>query len=149
MTLHVRDQILDAVLAAVTGLPTTGARAFDSRAYPLEREELPGINVRFHEATERSTPGDFPRPRMLERTCRIQVVGSVQATTNYRKAANQIALEVESVLGAPGAGSPAKWLNLIGTELQISGSGEKPVGEITLTYEAFYITLENDATTPK
>lgn len=146
---HVRDQILDAILASVTGLASTGSRAFDSRTYPLEREELPGLNVRFHEATERSQPGDFPRPRMLERVCRIQVVGNVRATTDYRKAANQIAVEVEAVLGIPGAGSPAKWLTLIGTEIVLAGTGEKPVGEITMTYEAFYMTLENDATTPK
>jgi hypothetical protein len=146
---HVRDQILDSIVLAVTGLPSTGSRVFDSRAYPMARADLPGINVRFLEATERSQAGDFPRPRILERICRIQVVGNVRATTDYRKDANEIAAEIEAALGVAAAGAPAKYLTLIATELAIAGSGEQPVAEITLTYEAFYLTPENDATSAK
>lgn len=44
---HVSKQLLDAVTAAVTGLPTTGANAVQSRTYSHSR--APALNVRLGE----------------------------------------------------------------------------------------------------
>ncbi len=42
---HVRKQIRDAIVTAVTGLTTTGSNVFRSRIYPLESGKLPGLCV--------------------------------------------------------------------------------------------------------
>ena len=42
---HVRKQIRDAVVTALTGLSTTGSRVYKSRIYPLETGKLPGLAI--------------------------------------------------------------------------------------------------------
>lgn len=42
---HRREQILDAITTALTGLVTTGPRVFRGRAYPLDDASIPAILI--------------------------------------------------------------------------------------------------------
>jgi hypothetical protein len=51
---HVRAQIADAVIAALTGLPITGANVFKGRTRPLAKGHPPSLLV--YVRSERAAP---------------------------------------------------------------------------------------------
>ena len=60
---HVRKQIRDAVITALTGLSTTGSNVFRSRIYPLESNKIPGLCV--FSKSEATTFDTLTRPRSI------------------------------------------------------------------------------------
>ena len=53
---HVRQQIRDQIVTALTGLTTTGSNVFRSRIFPLEQTKLPALCIfTKSEATEFDT----------------------------------------------------------------------------------------------
>ena len=138
---HVRKQLRDNVAAAVTGLATTGARVYRSRAYPLDSANLPGLLV--YAAGETSEIDSLASPRGLARVCEVVVEGVAQATANLDNTLDAIAAEVETALAADTTrGGLAKDTFLAATEIQISDEGDKPVGAVRLTYRVQYRTRE-------
>jgi hypothetical protein len=142
MANHVRRQIREGVATALTGLATTGARVFQSRVYPLQTTELPGLLVRT--INETSTPITIESPATLDRTLRIAVVAVAKATADVDDVLDQIAKEVETALAFPVAalGALVKSLALVASEIEIVAA-EQPTGQATLTFEAVYFTLDN------
>ncbi len=142
MTQHVREQIIEAVKTAVTGLPTTGPRVFRNRVSPLERNERPALIVRFPPATEDVTADQLPAPRIMDRTCRIDVTAIVSTQEDFDSLLNQISLEVETALAMPIVG-PWKHLTLRRVDFNLTGTAEKPTGQTDMTYEARYFVRED------
>jgi hypothetical protein len=142
MALHLRQQIIEAIVTAVTGLDTTGAHIFRSRVSPLQRTELPALIVRMAPATEDVLVDQLPAPRILDRSARIEVAGVVVTKDNFDADLNQICLEVEQALAMPIAG-PWKHLTLRRTDFNLTGTAEQPTGEVSMTYEAKYLARED------
>lgn len=145
---HVRQQIREAVGTAVTGLVTTGARVFQSRVYPLQTTELPGLLV--YTRSETSEPTTIHAPKVLQRTLQLQIVGVAKAVADLDDTLDLICKEVEvavALWSMAGLGGLAKSINLISTEYDLQGVSEKPTGSATLLYEAEYFTLENAPST--
>jgi len=143
---HVRKQIRDAVITAVTGLTTTGSNVFRSRIYPLEQTKLPGLCV-----FTRSETVEFDTltiSRSVSRVLDVIVEGYVSATSNYDDTLDQIAVEVEEALAADVTlGGLAKDTQVTAFEADFSGDGEQPVAVGRFTVTVQYRTAENDVET--
>lgn len=140
---HIRQQIREAVVAAVTGLTTTAGRVHDSRVYKLET--LPALAVyALSEPVEYDTQ---ERPRGQTRELELVVEGFAKATASLEDTLDTIAKEVEAALTADVTrGGLAKDTLLASTEIALEGGADKPHGVVRLTWLIEYRTRENDAT---
>jgi hypothetical protein len=140
---HVRSQIRAAVAGALVGLATTGARVFESRVYPLETADLPGLTVQTD--GEQVLGISIDAPRTLQRTLQLVVAGFAQVTVDLDADLDQIAKEVEVAMAMPMAAVAglAKDIRLVAVQIEMAGTAQKPTGRIALIYEVDYFTLEN------
>lgn len=143
---HVRKQIRDAVVTALTGLTTTGSSVFRSRIYPLEGTKLPALCIYTKsEVTEYDT---LTINRSVARQLEISVDSFVKETANYDNTLDTIAVEVEEALAADVTlGGLAKDLLITAYEADFSGDGEQPVAVGRFTVQVLYRTAENDVET--
>lgn len=143
---HVRKQIRDAIVTAVTGLTTTGSNVFRSRLYPLESSKLPGLCIFTRsEAVEFDT---LTMSRSINRVLDVIIEGYVSATANYDNTLDQIAVEVEEALAADVTlGGLAKDLQVTAFESDFSADGDQPVAVGRFTVTVQYRTAENDVET--
>lgn len=143
---HVRKQIRDAIVTAVTGLTTTGSNVFRSRIYPLEQSKLPGLCIFTRsEAVEFDT---MTLARSISRVLEVQIEAYVSATANYDNTLDQIAVEVEEALAADVTlGGLAKDTQVTAFEADFTGDGEQPVAVGRFTVTVQYRTAENDVET--
>ncbi len=139
MALHVREQIAVAVLAAVTNLATTGARAWrdrDTDENPLQATELPGLTL--EDDGDPAEIVSMGNNRLLERRMRITITAHVKAASGYSSTLNQILKEVEVALGAPGVAlGGAKHCTLSGVEAREISEG----AELACVRQAFVFEL--------
>lgn len=140
---HMREQILQAAAAAVTGLPTTGNNVFVGRVTPLERGEVPGLKLRL--GPERIEVNNFDPPRVQERFLQLDVAIAVQEVDGLETDTNQVLLEVEAALAMPAALAAVniKAITLAFIERPRQVMNEKPVAETVASFEVRYATLEN------
>lgn len=141
---HLRKTIRDNVVTTVTGLATTGARVFRSRVYPLEAADLPGILV--YTLSESVRYGSTGRPREMIRTVQLVVEAVARVSAGLDNDLDQICLEVEKALVADHKrGNQAIDTRLDGTEITITGDGDKPIGSARMSWLVDYAHIE---TTP-
>jgi hypothetical protein len=139
---HVRRSIREAIATAVTGLPTTGSRVFQSRVYALERTDLPALLV--SSVQERVVDQSIGYPRLYERVVTISVTAIAAATADLDDTLDQICKEVETALGTQGVAlGGGKVATLQSTSLYLISETEKPVGQAVMSYDVFYMTAEN------
>ena len=140
---HLRKQIRDNVVTAVTSLSTTGARVSASRAYPLTSANLPGLCVYVKEE-EVSTETIEP-PRTQLRTATLVIEGYAAATSSLDNTLEAISLEVEEALVASVTrGGLARDTRVIRIEAEYADDGDTPVGVIRIEAEIDYVVVEND-----
>ena len=65
MANHIRQQIRERIATNLTGLTTTGTRVYQSRVYPLEDNNLPGLII--YTVSEESEPAVIGTDRLLDR----------------------------------------------------------------------------------
>lgn len=142
MANHLRRQIREAVGTIVTGLTTTGARVFQSRDYPLQTADLPGLLI--YTRRETSQPSTIHPGRVVERAVQVVIEGVAKATADLDDTLDQIAKEIEIAM----AGPPAALLalsddaTLRSTDIDAQNA-EKPTGHIRMTYLVEYSNAEN------
>lgn len=143
---HARDQIRDAVLAAVTGLTTTKKNAFASRVHPVNDTELPCVLVFTREETsERIT---MSPPRTMRNTLTVMVEGYVKLTNGYDDKLDKISVEVtKAIHNSTSLRSVVRDIYLINTSISLVGDVEKPVAVVSMSWAAEYLTKENDPET--
>lgn len=143
MANHVRRQIREAVATAVTGLATTGARVYQSRVYPVEQTNLPGLLIRTYR--ESSKAETIHAPRLMERTLLLEVIAVAKAVTDLDDTLDGICKEVEIALAMPvsALAGKAKDITLIATDIELNGEGERPTGRARMIFEIEYFTLDN------
>ena len=143
---HVRKQIRDAIVTALTGLTTTGSNVFRSRIYPLESSKLPGLCIFTRsEAVEFDT---LTISRSINRVLDVSVEAYVSATANYDNTLDTIAVEVEEALAADVTlGGLSKDMQTTAFEVDFAGDGEQPVAVGRFTVTVQYRTAERDVET--
>lgn len=136
MANHVRRQIRDAALAALTGLTTTSTRVYDSRVYDMQDANLPGLRI----FTNNEDVGiaSLGVSRLLHRDLELVVEACVKENDTFDDTLDLIIKEVETALA--GGLTGAKYVQLKRIEIEMSGEGEKPVGRARMTFDAPYIT---------
>ena len=104
---HLRKQIRDNVVTALTGLSTTGSRVYASRVYPMAAANLPGLCV--YAKTEEFETTAITRPRTQVRPLTLSVEGFAVATSGLDNTLVAISLGVEEALAVdPNRSSLAK-----------------------------------------
>lgn len=139
MTDHVRKQIRAAAVVALTSLTTTGARVYDSRVYPMQDADLPGLRVFTPEET--SEPLEMGTTRARERTLTLGVDACVKANTGYADTAELICKEVEIALDANNTlGGLCKHIEPRSYGEDLSGEGEHPFVIARMKFTVVYHT---------
>lgn len=139
--MHVRTQLRNAVVALLTGLPTTGANVFVAPVDPTTTDQLPALLV--FTSSETSQPVELGEPRICERPLRLEVRALARQTDDLQDTLDQICLEVERALAMPNSLDAAKRTTLLATAIRMDGDFSKPVGQAALVYEVSYYVAEN------
>lgn len=134
---HVRQQIRDAAVAALTGLTTTGARVYASRLRPLADDELPCLLV--NTDAEQVTVTDVGGA-VLMRTLDLSIRCMAKATADLDDTLDTLLAEVEVALYEETLGGTVKSLELVSVEIEMDDSTDKPVGVLTARYQAIYFS---------
>jgi len=147
---HVRQQIRDALVTRLTGLPTCGSRVYAGRDDNFALSELPAINISTLNQSEQVARQSVHFPARLQRDLPVIVMGFVKATTaNLENALDALAVELEAAIaGSTIALSTFSALlpnGMVLTESRatIDQSFEEPVGRLELVYTATYSTSSN------
>lgn len=143
MANHLRRQIREGIGTALTSLATTGARVFQSRVYPLQTAELPGLLI--YTRSESAGVVTIHAPRALQRSLQIEVVAVGKQAVDLDDTLDQICKEVEIALAdpVPVLAGLVKTIRLLSTEFVMEGDGAQPTGSATMLFEAEYFNLEN------
>ena len=140
MANHIRHQLRDAVATAVTGLPTTGARVFQSRVYPLQITDVPCLVV--------TTDGDsieqetVHHPYIQARQIQLRIEGYAVGVYDLDDILDGICKEVEVAVDNASL-SMIDDIGFAGTQLDTSVVGQQPVGKLTLIYRVTVRTMSN------
>ena len=141
MANHVRQQIRERIATDLTGLTTTGTNVFQSRVYPLESGNLPGLLI--YTQQETSNPDEMGSNRTLSRELSVKIEAYCQATSNFDDTVDTIIKEVEIALaGDPTINSLAQDCYIESTDITYDASGDQPVGYATISYYVNYFTKQ-------
>lgn len=140
---HHRKAIRDAVVAALTGLPSTGVKVFPTRTYPVDATELPVLCV--YTLSEDSELHAMGQSRSLLRILELVVEAIAAVNGTLDDTLDQLALETEQALGAdPTFGGRCYDCALASTKIAIRGEGEKETGSAVMTFALRYRTRASD-----
>ena len=144
---HVREQIRDAVVNAVTYLDLTARRVFRTRVYPMDSESLPGICV--YTQSETSSPATIGGLTSVSTYLRVMLVNIevyAKASVDLDNTLDDIAVEIETAMATDATlDGLVEDTVLSGTEIDImGGDSEQPVGVMRLTYNVTYRTTLAD-----
>lgn len=138
---HAHKLIRDAVKTALTGLSSTGARAYANRLYVLDDASLPALRIYCDE--EQATPGSVHQPVVYDRQLLFVVECCAKANAALDDACDEMQRQVEVAL-ASGISISGKHLDCF-----YSGStyaddwGSTPIGIKRLTFTVPFFTLAN------
>lgn len=95
---HVRQQVREAVVAVLSGLPATGGNCFSMRTYPRGEKRHPALLVYILQE-QSQTSGMGGAGRDLQRLITVTVEAQAQGA-GFEDTLDQIAVEVEAALFA-------------------------------------------------
>ena len=137
MSTHVRQQLRDAAVTALTGLTTTGARVYGSRAYNMQDAIIPGLRI--FTSSESSQSIEMGSTRIRERSLTLAIEICVKANTGYADTADLIAKEVEIALDNDNTlGGRCKMIEPRDYTEELSGEGEHPIAIGRMQFEVTY-----------
>jgi hypothetical protein len=144
-TLHPRQEIREALVAALTGTadprPTAaGERVFETRFVPWRTAQLPAISV-YATAEQVEEGSKSTAPRELTRWVSMTVDAVVVASENADDELDALCLEIETAIHAdPTLAGKASDCILTSTELGTIADTGRPMAAAQLVYEVSYIT---------
>lgn len=147
---HVRKQIRDAVVAGLTGLPTTAGRVYVGRTRPLKVAHEPTLLI--YMRSETAARGAMGRPPKLDRVVILDVEGRVAMAGVPDDMLDQIAGEIETAMwGLADAGGTflnglATNIKPVSTELIAQAEGDNHIGGVRVEYMVTYRTTEGAPT---
>lgn len=132
---HVRESITAAAAAAISGLPTTGARVFRSKVVEWQPNELPGWNVAAGDEEIERRSGN------LDRTVQLIFQGVVRQPTGLA-AEQQLHTMLAELEVALTNLAGVQWLELLGVGDHETETDEadQVLMSITVVYLAHYGT---------
>jgi hypothetical protein len=146
-----RKQLRDAVVAGLTGLPTTGTRVYPGRTRQLKEAHEPTLLVYLRsETSNRAVRG---APPVLERVCTLHVEGRVSIADVPDDTLDTISAEVEAAMadmmdftGRPPKplGGLALNLSMTATEMIAEFDGARHIGGVRIEYQVTYRTQEGE-----
>ncbi len=138
--MHLRAQIREAIVAALTGLPITADQVFEGRTRALPADHLPTLLV-----YARSEQSDCDAMGgILHRDLRIRIEGRVVMAAVPDGTLDQIATEVEPTMVAdPSLGGLVQEITLVATTINTQSPGESHAGEIAFDYRVRYRSRES------
>ncbi len=147
MANHLRRRIRSRVATTLTGLSTTGSNVFQSRVYPMESADLPGLCI--YTNSETVDIASIGATRTLFRELNLMIEGYASASTNLEDTLDQIGKEIEVAFsGDIKINNLAMDSHLTDVEVSLSGDGSTGMGVIRHTYLVTYQNLENTPDTP-
>lgn len=142
--MHVRQQIRETMGTALTGLVTTGSNVFQSRVYPMQSAELPGLII--YTRSESSEPDTLTKPRGTMRTLQAIVEAYIKSVTGADDTADKVCAEVETAIANSAAlDALTKDAYLSNTDISMTGDGDQPAIVVSMTFTIEYRTLETNA----
>jgi hypothetical protein len=151
MPQHVRQQLRQAIAAALSGLPSTGANVFPGREWPADERAYPGLLIyaRGGRSTFDSMAAD-DADVILEREEQVVIEGIVRAkggegAVSLDDQLDAIAAEVEPiVMTDPGIAALLDRRELVETVIDVQIGGDARLGSVRLTYRVMYSTAAGD-----
>ena len=141
MANHVHTQIRAALVAALTGLTTSGARVYPNRLYALDAADLPGLRV--FTDSEEITAESIHHPHVQARRLRLVVEACARANDALDATIDQMAKEIEIALAGPlTVGTATLHPILTGIQYDDEAAGV-PVGVKRLEFGLDDFTLNN------
>ncbi|MBT4292879.1 hypothetical protein HOD41_09335 [bacterium] len=133
---HARQQIRDAIIMQVTGLPTTGANVYQSRVRVFDT--LPCLNVL---TISEDLDADNSQMRGIQaRELQIDIEVRIKSPLNLDDSLDTIAVEIESAIADDSTlGGLVKFIELQGTEIEFDDDLEQPVGQMTMRWLCLYL----------
>jgi hypothetical protein len=139
--MHARKTIRDLVASGLSGLPSTGARVYAGRVWPIGKDSDPCLLVYCtEERSSLSAMGILGRELALA----VEGIAVGSKVPDVETQLDQIAFEVEermatdaSLLGR------VQEVTLTGTRIAVEASGERHLGSIRLEYRVVYRTRED------
>lgn len=143
---HVREQIRDAAVTALTGLTTTSTRVYAERLYQLRATDLPGLRIFC--GAESVEPDRLGASFGQQRDMSLIVEGVARANSALDDTLDDICAEVEAALAADVTlGGKCKFLHLTGIDdPEQSDEGDQPTGMVRLNFRVQYRTLNTTPT---
>lgn len=139
---HVRQQIRERIATEVTGLTTTGTKVYQSRVYPLQSSNLPGLLI--YTTAESSEPIDMGgTSRIFNRVLTVAIEAYVKGTSNYDDTIDTVCSEVETALGGSTINGLVKDIYLESTDINYQGEGDQPLAVATMSWNCLYQTAAN------
>lgn len=141
---HVRTQIRDAVVSALTGLSQTGDNVFSSHKFPMSKKNLPGICV--YTGDESSEVISITATgTKLQRILEISAEVYIKEVTNIDEEVDDISVEIEKAIDSDGTLSGLT-KSIFPSEfgLELDKEAEKPVAVATLRFNAVYEIIKSN-----
>lgn len=139
---HYREQVRKAVVAAVTGLTTTGARVKSGPVYNMADDMQPTLAV----WARRSIPDYEVGQLQCAPLWAIEVIieGYVKAYTDLLDTLDDIASEVETAVYADSALSALcnGYMEAGEQNIEIDQEGDEPLGKIEMIFNVYYHAAE-------
>ncbi len=142
---HVVKQVRDAVIARVTGLPSTGARVHSYRVNPLDViPELPALIVRTKSDTADAI--SIHSPMQYERGVDVTIFAYASALADLDDVLDAVRLQVEQAIGAaPLVVGGKNVLPVYAGSDMDEVEGERPAGELQMR---FNVTVYHSSDAP-
>ena len=136
--MHRRRAIREAIVALVTGLPTTGMSVTEGRVYAAPIDDLPTLDVTTPTETLEFEMGGGP-PYEVTRSLIVDVMARASGG-DYLAVLDDIALEVEQALMSdPRLSGLVADMRLNETAIALDEDiGETPVAQLTMSWECRY-----------
>ena len=144
---HVRKQIRDLAVTAVTGLTTTASRVYSDRAHPIPQDKLPALRVFFSREAGELVAGGMGTDPTMHRRAILTVIGYADGS-GLDDTLDLIAKEVEIAIDGAGdyGGRSIGTATYTGTEFALE-EGDSRTGSVAMTWEIQYRTAESDPET--
>lgn len=143
---HGRQQIRDAAVSAVTGLPITGSNVYSGRAY--RKVKLPCLSV--YTPTEAASPGEdlVMGSTKQERTLVLEIVATAKKRADIDDYLDDICADVEAAIAADATlAGLVKTIAYVGTEIELTGELEDDAGNAAMRWEVVYRVDQADPET--
>jgi hypothetical protein len=141
---HIRTQIRDAVVTAVTGLTTTSTRVHAARpgTRPLQPTDMPALLIYTNDTDVEEIAGTLGSRRLAHLT-EVMIEGYARGTGDVDKTLDTIEKEVRVAIEAnPTLGGKCKTITLAGAIKEDGDDTDQPTWRIRLNWRCEYHTRE-------